>query len=132
ERRARQRLGARPGISAGGHDDRRARQSLGARSGIVAGGHDRPVVRPRDRPAEDPTLYAAPCVPPFSGENGGATYNGVTAQTITVAVPESNNQAQASALRAAANSTDTQAQIRQTILDYIDIANHHFQLYGRQ
>ena len=79
-----------------------------------------------------PTLYAAPCVPPFSGDNGGATYNGVTAQTITVAVPESNNQAQASALRAAANSTDTQAQIRQTILDYIDIANHHFQLYGRQ
>src|SRR5439155_155692 len=55
-----------------------------------------------------PTLYAAPCVPPFSGDNGGATYNGVTAQTITVAVPESNNQAQASALRAAANSTDTQ------------------------
>ena len=79
-----------------------------------------------------PTLYAAPCVPPFSGDNGGATYNGVTAQTITVAVPESNNQAQASALRAAANSTDTQAQIRQTILDYIDIANHHFQMYGRQ
>src|SRR5438445_7122113 len=79
-----------------------------------------------------PTLYAAPCVPAFSGDNGGATYNGVTPKTITVAVPESNNQAQASALRAAANSTDTQAQIRQTILDYVNIANHHFQLYGRQ
>src|SRR5438309_4816437 len=68
-----------------------------------------------------PTLYAAPCVPPFSGDNGGATYNGVTAQTITVAVPESNNQAQASALVAAANSTDTQAQIRHTTRGYLDI-----------
>src|SRR5205823_9635174 len=68
-----------------------------------------------------PTLYTAPCVPPFSGDNGGATYNGVTAKTITVAVPESNNQAQASALRAAGNNSDTEAQIRQTILNYVDI-----------
>ena len=79
-----------------------------------------------------PSMYATPCVPPFSGDNGGATYNGVTAKTITVAVPESNNQAQAQALAAAANNTDTQAQIRQTILDYVDIANHHIQMYGRQ
>jgi hypothetical protein len=79
-----------------------------------------------------PTLYTAPCVPPFSGDNGGATYNGVTAKTITVAVPESNNQAQAAALRAAANNSDSPAQIQQTILDYVDIANHHFQMYGRQ
>ena len=79
-----------------------------------------------------PSLYTAPCVPPFSGDNGGATYNGVTAKTITVAVPESNNQAQAAALRATGNNSDSPAQIRQTILDYVDIANHHFQMYGRQ
>ena len=30
--------------------------------------------------------YAAPCVAKFSGNNGGATYNGVTANTITVAL----------------------------------------------
>jgi hypothetical protein len=30
--------------------------------------------------------YAAPCVAKFTGNNGGATYNGVTASTITVAL----------------------------------------------
>src|SRR5690349_24643607 len=30
-----------------------------------------------------PLSYAPPCVPPFHGDNGGATANGVTADTIT-------------------------------------------------
>jgi len=31
-------------------------------------------------------VYAAPCVAKFTGNNGGATYNGVTATTITMAL----------------------------------------------
>src|SRR5687767_14484116 len=31
-----------------------------------------------------PTIAAPPCVPPFSGDNGGSTYQGVTADTIKV------------------------------------------------
>src|SRR5207245_1284522 len=59
-----------------------------------------------------PTLYAAPCVPAFSGNNGGSTYNGVTATTITVAAPYNANSAATAA--ALAQDTDTHAQIVQT------------------
>ena len=33
-----------------------------------------------------PTIYAPPCVPVFSGDNGGATYQGITAKTIKIVV----------------------------------------------
>jgi hypothetical protein len=78
-----------------------------------------------------PTLYAPTCVPPWSGNNGGATYPGVNATSITVAVPLSNNQAQAQAVAAAANDTDTDAQLRQTAQDYVNEFEHHVQTYGR-
>jgi hypothetical protein len=78
-----------------------------------------------------PSLYAPSCVPPFSGSNGGATYNGVTAKTITVAVPMSNNQAQAKALAAAANDNDTTQQVQDTLQNYLNLFVHHMQTYGR-
>ena len=130
--------GATPGGGGGGGAQGTGATEGGLSNGSVLGPATPPAATtdpwcdPATGRVKIPSLYTAPCVPPFSGDNGGATYNGVTAKTITVAVPESNNQAQASALRAAANSTDTQAQIRQTILDYANIANHHFQIYGRQ
>ncbi|HMC38364.1 MAG TPA: hypothetical protein VKI19_01800, partial [Acidimicrobiales bacterium] len=79
-----------------------------------------------------PTLYAPPCVPAWSGSNGGATYNGVTKDSITVAVPLSSNQAEAAAVAAAANDHDTQAQVKQTVQNYIDEFEHHVQTYGRK
>jgi hypothetical protein len=78
-----------------------------------------------------PTQYAPHCVPAWSGNNGGNTYNGVTAKTITVAVPLSNNQAQAQAVAAAANDTDTQQQVKDTLEGYLNIFTHHMQTYGR-
>ena len=78
-----------------------------------------------------PSLYAPSCVPPFSGNNGGATYNGVTDKTITIAVPLSNNQAQAAALAAAANNNDTQQQVKDTLQNYLNLFAHHMQTYGR-
>ena len=78
-----------------------------------------------------PSQYAAPCVPAFSGSNGGNTYNGVTKSTITVAVPLSNNQAQARAVAAAANDNDTQTQVKQTLANYLGLFQHHLQTYGR-
>lgn len=40
-----------------------------------------------------PSIFAPPCVPAFDGDNGGATYPGVTEDTIRIAVyvPEANN-----------------------------------------
>jgi hypothetical protein len=78
-----------------------------------------------------PTVYAPPCVPPFNGNNGGATYNGVTAKTITIAVPLSNNQAQAQAVAAAAGDTDSQQQVKDTLSGYLNMFQHHLQTYGR-
>jgi hypothetical protein len=78
-----------------------------------------------------PTLYAPPCVPPWSGNNGGATYNGVTKDSITVAIPLSNNQAQAQATAAAANDTDTDTEVRQNAQNYVNEFEHHVQTYGR-
>lgn len=81
-----------------------------------------------------PSLYAAPCEPNFNGNNGGATYPGVTASTITVAVPKTGpgGQAEAQALAAAAHDTDTAAQLQQTGQDYVDMFEHHVQTYGRK
>ncbi|HZU71189.1 MAG TPA: hypothetical protein VE990_00325, partial [Acidimicrobiales bacterium] len=79
-----------------------------------------------------PSLYAPPCVPPYDGNNGGATYNGVTATTINVAIPQTNNQAEAKALAAAANDTDTQQQVDQQRNDDFDLFEHHYQTYGRK
>ena len=81
-----------------------------------------------------PTLYAAPCEPNYNGNNGGATYQGVTGRTITVAVPEPGpgGQAEATALAQAAHDTDTMAQLQQTGKDYLDMFEHHVQTYGRK
>jgi hypothetical protein len=78
-----------------------------------------------------PTKYAPPCVPAYNGNNGGSTYNGVTGNTITIAVPLSNNQAQAQAIAAAANDTDSQQQVKDTLEGYLNILEHHIQTYGR-
>ncbi|HET6875596.1 MAG TPA: hypothetical protein VFH70_12495, partial [Acidimicrobiales bacterium] len=81
-----------------------------------------------------PTLFAAPCEPSYTGDNGGATYPGVTSDTITVAVwePGPGGQAESTALAKAAGDTDTQAQFTQTEQDYVDLFEHHVQTYGRK
>ena len=91
-----------------------------------------PYCDPKTGRVEIPTLYAPSCVPPFSGNNGGATYNGVTAKSITVAVPLSSDQAQAAAVAAAAGDHDSEAQVRQVAQDYVNEFEHHVQTYGRQ
>jgi hypothetical protein len=79
-----------------------------------------------------PSLYAPPCVPPFNGDNGGSTYQGVTATSITVAVPYPQFSAAEQAVLVAAGDNDTQAQRNQTDLDYINYFEHHYQTYGRK
>jgi hypothetical protein len=77
-----------------------------------------------------PTLYAPPCMPAFSGTgNGGSTYNGVTKDTITVAIPY--NASSAATTAALAQDPDTHSQIQQTQKDYNTLFQHHFQTYGR-
>jgi hypothetical protein len=80
------------------------------------------------------TVYSAPCLPEFTGDNGGATSRGVTADTIKLVFrdfPESaNSQATDEELRSRglATTEETDA-IRDQFMDYL---SEHYELYGRK
>jgi hypothetical protein len=81
-----------------------------------------------------PSPYAPPCLPKFSGDNGGATYNGVTATQILLAnrvfPTTANSEATAAAAKqAGAALPQVTDQIEQTFLNYF---NKVYELYGRQ
>jgi hypothetical protein len=78
--------------------------------------------------------YAAPCLPKFTGNNGGATSNGVTATTITLAqieYPTTSNAQELEAQAAAAGIAPQPviSQVEQTFLNYF---NSIYELYGRK
>lgn len=80
--------------------------------------------------------YAPPCVARFTGNNGGATAPGVTAQAITIAVRVASDSQGANALAtqavaesAGGVSAQQNWQYLQTLTDYF---NKVFDLYGRK
>ena len=79
-----------------------------------------------------PTIYAPPCVPPFSGDNGGSTYQGVSKDKIRVVFfqPEADPAVNAALTAAGANNTPEEQ--RATMADYVDYFNHTYETYGRQ
>ena len=79
-----------------------------------------------------PTKFAPPCLPAFSGSNGGKTWNGVTDKEIlVVAYAAKSNPALEAALTGAGANDPPEAE-RETFNAYIDYINKHYQLYGRQ
>ncbi|MDY7106029.1 MAG: ABC transporter substrate-binding protein [Actinomycetota bacterium] len=79
------------------------------------------------------STYAAPCVAAFSGDNGGATYRGVTADEIVIVertFPESANSQAVDAIseQAGAASDNVDQVVFDTFKEYF---NSHFELYGR-
>lgn len=79
-----------------------------------------------------PTTYGTPCVPEFEGDNGGATSNGVTADTITVVRYVPDQSADLSALLGSFNVDDTPEAQGETLRDYIEIFSSTAELYGRE
>jgi hypothetical protein len=80
------------------------------------------------------TPYAPPCVAKFTGNNGGATHNGVTATTITLAertFPSTANQEEIAAdLKAAGDAPEEVTnEVQQVFLNYF---NKVYDLYGRK
>jgi hypothetical protein len=78
--------------------------------------------------------YAPPCLPKLAGANGGSTYNGVTATTITLVertfATSADTQEIAAEARAAGSALPQQiAQVQQTFLAYF---NKVYELYGRK
>src|SRR5687768_16392362 len=79
-----------------------------------------------------PTIAAPPCVPPFSGDNGGSTYQGVTADTIKVVYFQAESDPAVDAALTAAGANNTPEERKATMDDYVDYFNHHYELYGRK
>jgi hypothetical protein len=78
-----------------------------------------------------PLLYAPQCVPVFSGDNGGATYQGVTAKTITVAVYVPQSNAAVDASLSAAGVADTPEDREATIRGLAKLMEKRLETYGR-
>lgn len=78
--------------------------------------------------------YSLPCVPAFTGDNGGATARGVTADTIKIVIREfpttPNSQEAEKQIRDAgfATADDTRA-IREQFVGFL---NENYELYGRK
>jgi hypothetical protein len=79
-----------------------------------------------------PILQAAPCVPSFTGTNGGATAPGVTASTITIAFYVPKPDLQTDALTRAVGAYDSPEQQIQGVRDYLQIFAATHELYGRK
>ena len=79
-----------------------------------------------------PTIYAPPCVPAFSGDNGGNTYQGVTADKIKVVYFIADESPATSAALTAAGAQNQPPERAATVKDYVDYFNKHYETYGRQ
>lgn len=81
---------------------------------------------------QDVTLASPPCVPRFTGNNGGATYQGVTAKTIKVLRyrPKSNPQVDAILnTQGLAFSPEAEEQAQNT---YATFFEKHYEFYNRK
>ena len=81
-----------------------------------------------------PSPYAVPCIPKFTGNNGGATYDGVTSNEILLAqrafpVTANSEELEAQATAAGVALPAVQTQVEQVFLNYF---NQTYDLYGRK
>jgi hypothetical protein len=79
-----------------------------------------------------PLTYAPPCVEPFTGENGGATSPGVSADEITVALYQAQPDILQQAALARSGSDESLAAEAATVQQYIDFFQAHYETYGRK
>jgi len=78
--------------------------------------------------------YADPCVPKFTGSNGGATYNGVTASTISISRREFPETANGQEIAAQAkNEGYALPQVTDRVMNvFLNYFNTVYDLYGRK
>jgi hypothetical protein len=119
--------GASAGAAAGGEDPQAL--AANAASGKTRGGVD---CSPGARQVPL-SSYAIQCQPAFTGDNGGATYRGVTADTIRIVertFPDTANSQAVAAVgeQAGAASEADQQMVFDTFFAHF---NEHYELYGR-
>ncbi|HET6951115.1 MAG TPA: hypothetical protein VFI47_12105 [Acidimicrobiales bacterium] len=79
------------------------------------------------------SVYAPPCVQPFEGDNGGATYAGVTADEIKIVYYQADpalDPLNTSAIAGAGAQVDP-ASARATMQNFVALYNKLFETYGR-
>ncbi len=74
----------------------------------------------------------APCIPKFTGNNGGATFQGVTDKAIKVIVFQSAPNEQVNAILGAKGLAASQADQDAFNAAAINFINKHYELYGRK
>ncbi len=79
-----------------------------------------------------PTASPLECVPVFTGQNGGATSPGVTADTIKIARYVGKPDPAVDAYLRSIGAADEPEQIEQTYNDFLEMYNTMAELYGRK
>jgi len=80
-----------------------------------------------------PDFFAPECYAPFTGDNGGATADGVTNDTITIAVYQGiPNDPIISYITDAIKVTDTNAQQAETLTNMVNYFQTYYETYGRK
>jgi hypothetical protein len=79
------------------------------------------------------SVYAPPCVEPFTGDNGGATYEGVTAEEIKIVqyVGDPELDPLLTATIAGAGAEINVESAKETIANFVTLYNNLFERYGR-
>ena len=88
--------------------------------------------RPEDGRQPGISLAMPPCVPLFSGDNGGATAPGVTGDQIVVARFVPQNDPAVNAALTAAGADDSPEKVRDMYDTWRRYGNHHYETYGRE
>jgi hypothetical protein len=80
-----------------------------------------------------PVVGAPPCVEPFSGDNGGATSSGVTADEVKIIYyqPDPTTDPAGAALLSATGADLDPDSAYEVVKDYADLYNSVFETYGR-
>jgi hypothetical protein len=82
-----------------------------------------------------PLTWSPPCVEPFDGDNGGATAQGVTADSIKVVVYQGDpakNPLQIAQIDSAGADAGQLQTAQETYRGYFEILSQYYELYGRK
>jgi hypothetical protein len=80
-----------------------------------------------------PYYFAGQCYAPFTGSNGGATYQGVTAHSVKVVLYLSEpNDPVLGYIEGAIADTDTNQQTTETVQGYVRFLQTYYETYGRK
>jgi hypothetical protein len=75
---------------------------------------------------------APPCKPKFSGNNGGATYQGVTDKEIKIVFFSSEPNEQVDAILQTQGLAVEEEDFMDAVTQYVKFINEHYELYGRK